>query len=95
MASNHGEQSGVGKLTPEIASTRLDFPALWLPMTTIRGSSRSMCALSKSKLRYRIKSIIIENIPQRSKLTDKLYQLLRTLSIVARRQGLRCHDCTI
>ena len=31
--------------TPEMASTRLDFPALWFPMTTMRGSSRSMWAL--------------------------------------------------
>ena len=28
-----------------MASIKLDLPALWLPMTTIRGKSRCVCAL--------------------------------------------------
>lgn len=32
--------------TPEMASTRLDLPADWFPMTTILGRSRSAWALS-------------------------------------------------
>ena len=68
--------------TPDMASTRLDFPALWFPITAIRGKLRSACALQS--VQYRMKcahKLTKDNEPYGPQLIYEAQCVLDTLRV--------------